>query len=421
MSIRGVGEYRLASYQAGVQAPPAQAPSVALLPGDSLVRSSVPATIAPVSTPRASTLGDILKTLASLLGKDTPAPAAPAPAPKPPVAEAPKPAPPKPVKPANPGFPRPADGGHEIGLDTAKGQYIKDPSFANGGNPIGNKRYIAFGNLREFYLKGFSAENGKLSFGKGEVPIKIDGIPGNLDGRWAPEVQVVGDRVQLLYCAGEMHPGQGINWPSFRLRSASMPLSEFQKQAESGKPVTFKDQGAMFQDQATFGGDRDFAMIDPQFWTNPDGKAFMSYTVVKHGIPGKRAHEEFVRYREVDPKNPARAIGPDMPLVDGWSRGTHAGVAEAQDIVTINGQPFVFISSKAGDIDQKVLAAPIGNNLGKIEDAQLKPVLGPGGAPWKSNAVGSTSTVVIDGQPYMLHQGMGKDKHFHLGWTKLDM
>lgn len=321
--------------------------------------------------------------------------------------------------PAPSGAPRAADAGHRIGLDNARGQYIKDPSFANNGAPIGNQRYIAFGDLRTFYLKGFSAQNGELKFAKGEIPIRIDGIPGNLDGRWAPEVKVVGDRVHLLYCAGEMHPGQGINWPSFRLRSASMPLDQFVRQAESGQPVTFKDHGPMFQDQHTFGGDPNFAMIDPQFWVNPQGKAFMSYTVVKHGIPGVRPHESFVRYREVDPNNPARAVGPDMPLLDGWSRGPHAGVAEAQDIVTMNGQPYVFISSKAGDIDQRVLAAPIGADLGRISDGDLKPVMGPGGAPWKSNAVGSTSAVTIDGQAYLLHQGMGADKHFNLGWSKL--
>lgn len=353
--------------------------------------------------------------LTQLLGKHPAAPPAPPAAPAPAMAPdrfEPTPAP----APAPAAAPPKTEG--RIALDTATGQYIKDPSFANDGAPIGDRRYIAFGNLREFYLKGFSAEGGELKFASGETPIRIEGLDPALDGLWAPQVKVQGDRVLLLYTAGKMPPG-GLDWPSFRMRVASMPLAEFKQQAESGQPVTFRDQGQLFTDQTTFGGDPNFAMIDPQLWTNPQGKAFVSYTVVKHGIPGVRPHESFVRYREVDPNDPSRAVGPDLPMLDGWSKGPHQGVAEAQDVVTIDGRPHVFISSRAGDIDQRVMMAPIGNDLGRLDDGALKPVLEPGGADWKSNAVGSTSAAVIDGQPYLLYQGMGADKHFNLGWTQL--
>jgi hypothetical protein len=267
-------------------------------------------------------------------------------------------------------------------------------------------------------LKGFDAKGDGLAFHKGQIPIHVKGLPAKDDGLWAPQVKVVGNKVVLLYCAGEMH--NGINWPSFRMHMATMPLAEFERQAKSGKGVTFQDQGVLFKDQQTFGGgDRDFAMIDPQLSSTPDGRSWMTYTVVKAGIPGKRAHEEFVRVREVDPKDPSKPLGPDKPLVDGWTGGPHAGVAEAQDVVTIQGKPFLFVSSRAGDIDQKVYVTPFEPHGGPVPFEKLKPVMNPGADPWRSNAVGSTSAAVIDGKPYMVFQGMDANHRFTLGYTAL--
>jgi hypothetical protein len=352
------------------------------------------------------------------------------PAPKPAPAPAPTPAPTPRMQPDQvelagppPGLPRATGPGAAIALQNVQSGWVKDPAFANDGKPIGGQRYLAFGDLRNFYLKGFDAGANGLNFKGGERPIKIDGLPGHLDGLWAPEITVKGDQVLLTYCAGEMHPDQPINWPSFRLRTASMPLAEFEKQAQAGGAFHFRDHGALFGDQVTFGGeDGDFGMIDPQLFNSPDGKAYMTYTVVKAGIPGKRPHEEFVRIREVDPNDPSKPVGPDLPLVDGKAGGPHDGVAEAQELVTIQGKSFLIISSRAGDKDQRILAAPFtpGQPVPLPPEA-FKPVLDPGGPAWKSHAVGSTSTAVIDGKPYMLHQGMNADKRFTLGWTPLAM
>ena len=344
----------------------------------------------------------------------------PAPAPKPPVGVA---IPPDQLSlsTSTGATPRAGNQGGRIDLGV-KSRWVKDPSFANFGQPIGQSRYMAFGDLRQFYLKGFSVEGAKgLQFKGGEIPLNVKGLPPGLDGLWAPQVVVEGDKVRLYYSAGKMPPGAGIDWPSFRLRMAEVPLDDFIRQAKSGKGIDFKDKGALFQDQRTFGGDPSFAMIDPHLYVNPKGEAFMTYTVVKEGIPGKRAHEEFVRYRQVDPKDPTRAIGPDMPMLDGWAGGRHDGVAEAQDVVTLNGKAYAFISSRAGDKDQRVYAASIDPKLGRLQEQALKPAIGPGGANWRSNAVGSTSAAVIDGKPYMLYQGLNAQGAFSLGWTDLAM
>lgn len=315
--------------------------------------------------------------------------------------------------------PAPGSAAARITLDNVRGQYIKDPAFANSGQPIGNSRYIVFGNLTHLYLKGFdvaTAKDGKpgLAFKPGEIPLDIKGLPAGDNGVWAPQVVVNGDKVQLFYTAGRMLPA-GIDWPSFRLRMAEMPLSQFEAEAKSGKGVTFQDKGTLFDDQTTFGGTRDFAMIDPCYYVSPHGKAYMMYTVVTPGHPW----QEFVRVRQVNPTNPGQALGPDTPVVDGWSHSEHRGVAEAPDLVTLDGKPTLFVSSRAGDIDQRVLAAPIGDAPGRVPDSAFKPVLEPGGAAWSSNAVGSTSAMEADGQVFLLYQGMDAQHQFSLGFKRI--
>jgi hypothetical protein len=336
------------------------------------------------------------------------------------AAPAPKPDPKPDPKPE----PRPGATSGQIALNDAKGQYIKDPSFANNGEPIGDKRYVAFGDLREFYLKGFElgkAPDGSpgLSFDKGELPIKIEGLAPGLDGLWAPQVVVTGDTVRLFYAAGKM--GSGIDWPSLRIHEATVSVADFKAAAEKGQTIPFKEQGTIFDDQQTFGGnDRDFAMIDPHFYRSPNGKAYMTYTVVKAGIPGKRNHEEFVRSREVDPNNPGQPVGPDKPLLDGWSKSRHDGVAEASDVVTYNGQPYLMVSSRPGDKDQRVLMAPIGADLSPVSDGAWREVLAPGAAPWQSNAVGSTGSAVLDGKWFAIYQGMDANHQFSLGFQTIN-
>lgn len=374
-----------------------------------------------------------LESVLAGLQQPAPAPAAPpVPAPVPPapampsdgvVLTPPKPKPPKPAPTVKTPTRPPSASSVGGRIDTKlPGQYIKDPAFANDGKPIGGQRYMVYGNLSQFALKGFTMGKNGPDFAKADVPIKIAGLSDKLDGRWAPQVVVQGDTVRLLYCAGKMRGG--IDWPSYRMHVAELPLKDFEAQAKKGGPVTFKEKGALFQDQKTFGGaGTAFGMIDPQLSTGPDGRAWMTYTVVEHGIPGKRSHQEFVRIREVDPKNPARAIGPDRPLVDGFAGAPHYGVVEAQEIVTIGKKTFLFVSSRAGDKDQRVLAAeiPPGGPAGPVPFEAFKPVLMPGGQAWQGAAVGSTGTAVIDGQAYMIHQGMDKNHRFTLGWKRLDL
>lgn len=357
------------------------------------------------------------------------APAAPAPAPMPrdqwlidlglpKPAPAPVAAPAKPTEPIKPGGRVPTH------LNT---KYIKDPSFANDGKPIGGKRYAVFGDLRTLYVKGLDltagpdGKAGNLNFHGNETPIKIDGLPKGVDSVWAPQITVQGDKVVLLYSGGTMNQS-GLHWDTFRLRMATVPLADFIAQTQSGQPIHFKEHGALFDDQKTFGGDdRNFGMIDPHLFTNQEGRSYLTYTVVKPGVPGRRPHEEFVRYREVDPKNPARAIGPDLPMYDGKAGTADDGVAEAQDVVTLKGKTYAFISSRAGDKDQKILMAEVSPNLGRIAPHQLKPFLTPGGDGWQGKAVGSSSVVEMDGQAYMLYQGLDADQRFTLGWKRIDL
>lgn len=321
---------------------------------------------------------------------------------------------------------KPGTLGDRIRLDSVSSPFVKDPGFANDGAPIGKDRYVAFGDLHHFYLKAFdvvpgSAQKpGALKFKSGEIPIDVQGLPGATNGLWAPNIVVKGEQVLLYYTAGSMPPEKGIDWPSFRLHMASIPLKEFVQQAESGKPVQFKDQGTLFDDQQTFGDSRDFAMIDPSYYVNPRGEAFLAYTVVKPS-EGIRPWEEFVRYRRLSTDDPMKATGPDSPLVDGWAGGEHDGVAEAPDLVTIHGQAYAILSSRAGDKDQRLLYAPINPELGKLADDHLYPLLSPGESTWQSNAVGSSGTAVINGTPYMIYQGMSADHTFNLGWKDLDV
>lgn len=311
----------------------------------------------------------------------------------------------------------------QIPLQSVQSPWIKDPSFVNGGQLVGGKRYIAFGDLRHFYLKGFEiapAGNGAqgLKFDPGEIPISVSGLPAGTDGMWAPQIVVRGNEVDLFYTAGRMPPGQLLDWPSFRLHMASMSLSQFEAEAGSGKPVTFADRGSMFADQTTFGGqDANFAMIDPDYYVNPQGQAFMTYTVVQPGEPGVRPWQEFVRSRQVSPQDPMQALGPDRPLVDGWAGGPHDGVAEAQTVVNYGGKTLLLVSSHAGDKDQRVLAATVPSDLsGRVPDSAFKPILLPGGAPWESNAVGSTDAMQLDGRLVLLYQGLSADHQFSLGF-----
>jgi hypothetical protein len=317
--------------------------------------------------------------------------------------------------------PQTGQSGGRISLDTAKGQYIKDPAFVNNGQEIGGKRYVVFGNLNSFYMKEFSVDGQKLDFKGGEIPISINGLAPNLNSPWAPQIVVNNNQVQLFYTAGTID-GKGINWPSYRLHMASIPLDEFVRQAQSGKGVSFHDKGTLFDDQVTFGGaNRNFAMIDPQYYVNPQGEAYLTYTVVTPASFG-HPHQEFVRSRRVDPNDPTKPLGPDTPLVDGWAFGPHDGVAEAQDVVNINGQPYLFISSHGGDKDQRVLVAPVSPKLDTLmQPQQFRTLLSPGSEPWRSDAVGSTGAAVIDGKPFMIYQGMDANHQFSLGWTSLEM
>lgn len=309
-----------------------------------------------------------------------------------------------------------------ITLDTVHSRYVKDPSFVNGGQPIGTQRYVAFGDLRQLYLKPFSVATSPdggpgLRFGKGEIAVRIAGLAPDLDGLWAPQIVVQGDRVQLFYCAGRMPPG-GIDWPSFRLHMAEMPLSTFESEARSGQSVTFSDRRALFPDQTTFGGaGRRFAMIDPDLYRTPQGQAFLLYTVVEPASPG-HPWQEFVRSRQVSSDDPMRALGPDTPLIDGWSHGPHRGVVEAPSLVTVAGRTMLFVSSRAGDRDQRVLEASVDPRLGtRVPDSALHPVLEPGNAPWEARSVGSTDELEAGGRVFLLYQGMDARHRFSLGWT----
>lgn len=344
----------------------------------------------------------------------------PTPKPAPPPAAAPTPVyAPDQLKLKGHGSPRATGKAEAIGLQNVHSGWVKDPSFANNGQPIAGQRYMAFGDLRHFYLKGFDAGPKGLSFKKGELPIKINGLDPAKSGLWAPQVVVQGDQVRLFYCAGKMDGG--IDWASYRIHTATMPLAAFEQQAKKGGPLNFQEAGTLFDDQKTFGGEnRNFGMIDPHFHVDAKGHATMTYTVVTPAANG-HPHQEFVRSRTVDAANPRHATGPDTALVDGWAGGPHDGVAEAQEVVDLGGKPYLFVSSRAGDKDQKVLVAPYEPGKGPVPPEKFKPVLNPGGDGWRSNAVGSTSTAVIDGKPYMIFQGMNSDHRFTLGWTHLAM
>jgi hypothetical protein len=311
--------------------------------------------------------------------------------------------------------------GGPIALTTLQTPFVKDPSFVDGGKPIEGTRYIAFGDLRALYVKAFDVDlrGGPLAFRARETRLTIAGLPPELDSPWAPQIVARGDRLDLYFCAGAMPPPDGPHWATFRLRRASTTRAAFAASMAAGQPPTFQDEGAILDDSRPF-PDGDYGVIDPALYVNPHGKAFMTYTVVRYGKAG-RAHEEFVRFRRVDPADPARALGPEQALFDGKTGTEDDGVAEAQDVVTLHGHPYVFISSRPGDLDQRLLVAPIGEDLGRVDRPAVKEFMYPGAEPWKARAVGSSSATEIDGTAYMLYQGLDADHRFTLGWTSLEL
>lgn len=318
--------------------------------------------------------------------------------------------------------PQPGAQGGVIALQGLDTPFVKDPSFVDDGRMVGDRRYIAFGDLRTLYVKPFElAPDGGLRFLAGEIPLRVQGVAAGIDSPWAPHLLVVGDRMLMLYCAGEMPPPEPPRWRTFRLRLASMALSDFERAVRAGQSPVFQDEGAILADLAPFGaGDADFGVIDPQLFVNALGRAYVTYTVVRGGIPGARAHEEFVRYRQVSPSDPAKALGPDRPMYDGRWPSEDDGVAEAQEVVTLKGQAYAIISSRPGDIDQRLLIAPVPPDLGVIPKSALKPLMLPGQEPWRAKAVGSSGTAVIGGRAYMLFQGLSEQQRFSLGWTTLE-
>lgn len=319
-----------------------------------------------------------------------------------------------PRQPVKPGL---MGGAIRLGLTTP---FPKDPSFVDDGRPRGGARWIAFGDLRAFWLKAFDVDGagGPLVFHAGELKLEIDGLPAGIDSPWAPQVAVLGGRAVLLYCAGEMPAPEPPRWRTFRLRVADLPLAAFEAALREGRSPRFVDRGPIHADVAPFGpGDADFGVIDPQLFVNDRGRAYLTYTVVREGRPGQRPHEEFVRFRRVDPADPARALGPDAALVDGRAGGDADGVAEAQEIATVDGRTYAFVSIRAGDQDQRLVAAEVGRDLGTLSLDAFKPFRYGGGEPWMAKAVGSAGVATIGGATYMVHQGLGADRRFTLGWT----
>jgi hypothetical protein len=306
-----------------------------------------------------------------------------------------------------------------VGLTT---RHLKDPSFVAEGQPIGGARWIAFGDLRGLHLKPFDVDGdgGPLVFRHGEVPLQIEGLDRAIDSPRAPQVVVRGERVLLLYCAGEMPDSEPPRWPTFRLRLAETTLQAFEGALRTGAPLKFTDRGAILDDISPFGsGVRDFGLIDPHFHATGQGKAFMTYTLVRPGREDQRYHEQFVRYRQVDPREPTRVVGPDLPLVDGTASGDADGVAEAQEIVTIGKRTYAFVSLHAGDHDQRLVAAEVPRDLGRLKLIDLQPFRYPGGEPWMAKAVGSCGVAMIGKTSYLVHHGLDGQGRFTLGWTTI--
>jgi hypothetical protein len=85
----------------------------------------------------------------------------------------------------------------------------------------------------------------------------------------------------------------------------------------------------------------------------------------------------------------------------------------------LEGHAYASISSRPGDVDQRLLVAPVGDDLGKLDRPAVKEFMYPGAEPWKARALGSSSACEIDGQAYMVYQGLDADRRFTLGWTSL--
>ena len=306
--------------------------------------------------------------------------------------------------------------GGQIATPDLDSTFLKDPSFVNGGQPVAGQRLIAFSDLRRFYLKAFDVQGQQLAFQDGSLPIGIRGLDPALDSVWAPQLRAVGSQLELLYCAGAMPPPNGPLWGSFRLHRATIASADFAAALGGHHAPQFQDRGPILADPSLGPND---AMIDPCLFVNRRGKAYMTYTVVKAGVPGQRNHEEFVRYRRVDPADVSRALGPETALYDGRAGTEDDGVAEAQDVVTLNDQAYAFVSSRPGDGDQRILVAPVSDDLGTPKRESFHPFLYPGAEAWKARAVGSSSAAVIGKTAFMIYQGLDAQQRFTLGWTTL--
>lgn len=285
----------------------------------------------------------------------------------------------------------------------------KDPGFVDDGRPVAGARWIAFGDLRRFFLKAFDVRGGRLAFRPGERAIAIRGLPARLDSPWAPQVWVDGGTAWLAFAAGAMPPNEGPRWATYRLRLASAPVARLSRELRGRGAVTFDDRGR-------FGPDPGEAVIDPHFYRGPDGRATLSYTVVRHGIADLRWHEEFVRAVPVDPHDPRRALGPEVAAYDGRARTSDDGVAEAQDVAWLGGRPWTFVSVRAGDKDQLILVGPGDPGRGRLDRARMVPFLRPAGAGFAARAVGSSGVATIGGRSYLVCQGLDARGQFGLGW-----
>ncbi|MDB5101285.1 MAG: Arabinan endo,5-alpha-L-arabinosidase [Cyanobacteria bacterium RYN_339] len=311
--------------------------------------------------------------------------------------------------------------GGQIAVTSLNTPFIKDPSFVDGARPIEGTRYIAFGDLRGLYIKAFDVDlkGGPLAFRDRETKLTVNGVAAGLDALWAPQLVSRGDRLDLYFSAGAMPPPSGPRWETFRIHRAGIRRADFAAALAAGRSPAFQDEGVILDDARPF-PDGDYGVIDPALFVNAHGRAYMTYTVVRAASAAHGSHEEFVRSRRVDPADPVRPLGPEQAIFDGKAGTEDDGVAEAQDVVTLGGHAFVFLSSRPGDVDQRLLVAPIGDDLGRVERPAVKEFMYGGAEPWKARAIGSSSAAEIDGKAYMVYQGLDAAQRFTLGWTTLE-
>lgn len=241
----------------------------------------------------------------------------------------------------------------------------------------------------------------------------------------------------LWMCSGV---GRAFDWPTYRLRVAECRLDSDVERDGAGNPVRmrFRDEREIdYMPGGEFMGARDWSLIDPEYARDRDG-LWLFATVVLHGAPGVRPHEEFIRVRRAESPRAMLAGSELLHVHDGFTnskdgdpnRNIDDGVAEAP---TWLGKGRLLYSSWPSDNDQRIglLESERGAG-GPWSPGPMLLAANPEVSPavlavnaFEELGVGGQTAVTLRGRDWVIYQGLGTvpgddKRRFRLAMRDLD-